>query len=180
MKNFLPVTIGTLALCFTNAASAREYVPYIGADYTYATAHASEGLRPHYQVFDLNVGTKYNPYFVTEVFYAQSASEHKKIEDGKLKTSYRAYGLDLATYLPCTTHADLFLTGGLGEYVLKYQLTGQKHQKDSGMGYRLGGGLMLNFNEHVSLRLLARYVALDQISDVNHMVEYGLGLRYHF
>lgn len=180
MKNILPVTIGTLALCFSNAISAREYVPYIGADYTYATAHASEGLRPHYQVFDFNVGTKYNPYFGTEVFYAQSASEHKKFEDDKLKTSYRAYGLDLAAYLPCTTHADLFLTGGLGEYVLKYQFAGQKHQKDTGIGYRMGGGLMLNLNEHFSLRLLARYVALDKVSDINHLTEYGVGLRYHF
>ena len=179
MKNILPVSIGTLALCFAHAASARDYVPYIGADYQYVTAHASEGLRPRYQVFDLNVGTKYNSYFGTEVFYAQSASEHKKIEDDKLKT-YRAYGLDLATYLPCTTHANLFLTGGVGEYVFKYHFAGQKNLKDTGIGYRMGGGLMLNLNEDFSLRLLARYVALDKVSDINHLTEYGIGLRYHF
>lgn len=183
MKNILFFATTALILTLSgtsNADTTREFIPYAGVDYLYAPTYASYGVRPHYHAFALNIGTKYNSHFGTEVFYAQSADEHKKLEDVKLKTSYQAYGLDATTYLPLCPATDLFITGGLAQYIFHYKPQGLSRKKDSGFGYRIGGGLMLNLNEHVSFRFLARYVGIDRVSDIDRLTEYALGFRYHF
>lgn len=182
-KSFLSVftavaVSGTSAFAATSQPSA--YIPYLGIDYGYVEAKAQK-LKPYYNSFILNLGTKYNPYFGTEIFYQQTSSDSKKFAEGKFKSSYRAYGLDIAAYLPlgCYHTADLIATGGIGEYVFKKKFSGGKHHNDSGWGYRVGGGIAYNFSENVSLRLLARYVGLDKVSDFNHLMEYSAGIRYY-
>lgn len=171
------------ALCFSSVAHAEDYayIPYIGLDYGYINAHAA-GTKPTYQAGGINIGTKYNDFFGTELFFQQTGSDSKKIADGKYKSSFRAYGLDIAAYLPlgCEHRLDIFATTGIGEYVFNKKFTGDKHHNDSGYGYRFGSGLMFNLDENISFRAAVRYVNLDKISGYDHMMEYSAGIRYHF
>lgn len=158
-----------------------EYTPYAGVDYGYVEASA-KSLNPNYHAAGINLGTKYNDYFGTELFFNQSGSDAKKTNGGKYKTSYRAYGLDATVYLPlgCYRTFDLIATAGIGEYVFEEKLNGGKHHDNSAWGYRIGAGVMYNLTENISLRVLVRYVGLDGISNFDHLNEYTLGLRYHF
>ena len=174
----------TFAAALAPAALKAEtpaYVPYTGVDYAYVSAKAHE-LKPHYNALQLNIGTKYNSYFGTELFYQQSGSDSKKIADGKFKSSYRAYGLDATAYLPlgCYQTTELFATAGIGEYVFRQKLTPLKHKNNSAIGYRIGGGIMYNVTENISFRLGARYVGLDRINTFDRLTEYFAGLRYYF
>ncbi len=173
-----------LAMCCVSDVYATdnfEYIPYVGLDYGYVDAKTSYADQD-YNLVNINVGTKYNTNFGTEVFFTQSSSDVAKIDNDKFKTSYRAYGIDLAAYLPigCYQTFDLFGTVGAGEYVFETKLNNNKHRKESAFGYRLGGGIMYNIGENISLRGVIRYVKLNDISKVNHLYEYNVGLRYHF
>lgn len=172
-----------LGIIAATSAQAAEYTytPYVGADYAFTNA-VVKGTRPSYNGINFNFGTKYNDYFGTELFFQQTTSDSKNTAIGKYKSSYRAYGLDIAAYLPlsCYHTFDFVATAGVGEYVLNKKITPQKHHNDSGIGYRLGGGFMYNMTENISIRALARYIGTDKISSYDHMVEYSLGLRYHF
>lgn len=179
------LSAAALALAIATPVSAKDtnkYVPYVGADYGYISAKA-DSVKPKYHAFGVNVGTRYNRHFGTELFYQQTGSDSKKLdESSKFKSSYRAYGLDAAAYLPldCINRYDLFATAGVGEYVFKKKFTGEKHHNDSGWGYRFGGGMMFNLDHHLSLRAMVRYVKLDGVSNFDHLVEYTAGIRYHF
>ena len=185
MKKIFSVGLCLSVFCFSlnvKAAEKFDYIPYFGVDYAFADAKASK-VKPSYHLLNLNVGTKYNKFFGTEAFFEQSSSDTKKIDaSNKLKTSYRAYGLDVFAYQPlgCYNTFDLFGTIGLGEYVFKSKFNKEKHNNDNAWGYRVGAGLAYNFDENISLRAVARYVGLNDISKVDHMYEYSLGLRYHF
>lgn len=177
-------------------AETFDYLPYAGIDYSYNILSAS-GLDLHYNVAGINIGTKYNDYFGTELFYQQSDNYHKETNFGaisnKFKTSYRAYGLDLNAYLPlgCFQTFELFATAGIGEYVFREKFKSTVHvdgitrsygtsYHESAIGYRWGGGLIYNLSDNFSLRASVRYINLDRISDYDHMMEYSLGLRYYF
>lgn len=182
MKNLSAFILLLAALAPTALkAETPAYVPYIGLDYAYTSAKAGS-IKPHYNAAQFNLGTKYNPYFGTELFYQQSGSDSKKIADGKFKTSYRAYGLDVNAYMPlgCYQTTELFATAGIGEYVFKQKFTPLKHKHNGAVGYRIGGGVMYNLTENISFRLGARYVGLDRISNLDHMTEYFAGLRCYF
>ena len=168
-------------LSVVNSAKAEnQYTPYIGADAVYNKAKA-HSLRPQYYGANLNIGTSYNPYFGTEVFYTQVGKETKKIsESEKYKTSYRAYGLDVFAYTPSFLRFKAFATAGAGFYVLKEKTLQNGHTSDEGYGYRFGGGLVYQITSHIALRGVARYVNFDHISNIDHMAEYVVGLRYVF
>ena len=165
-----------------NATDNFEYIPYIGIDYGYVDAKTSYA-KPSYNLLNLNVGTKYNQNFGTEAFFAQSSSDATVINsDNKIKTSYRAYGIDVFAYLPlgCYKTFELFGTMGAGEYVFESKLNKDKHNTESAFGYRFGGGFIYNIDENISIKAVMRYVDLNDISKVNHLYEYSLGLRYYF
>ena len=165
-----------------NASENFEYIPYVGIDYGHIDAK-TQNIKQHYQIANFNMGTKYNNYFGTEVFYEQTSSDTKKIsENNELKTSYRAYGIDVFAYLPigCYHEFDFFASVGGGEYVFYDKLNKEKHNTKNAFGYRVGVGVMYNVSENVSLRAMSRYVDLNDITEVNHLYEYTIGLRYHF
>lgn len=182
MHKIYPIAL-TVALFAAIPAKAEtlQYIPYAGIDYGYVHATA-RNMNPNYHAFGINLGTKYNDYFGTELFLSQTGSEAKKYDGGKYKTSYRAYGLDIAAYLPlgCYHTFDLIGTAGIGEYIFNEKLSGSKHHNNSAWGYRIGAGMMYNLSENISLRALVRYVGLDGISRLDHLTEYTAGLRYHF
>ncbi len=165
-----------------SASENFNYIPYIGIDYGFTNIKTSQHKNNHH-LANINIGTKYNNHFGTEMFFEQSASDTKKINtESKIKSSYRSYGLDIATYLPigCYHEFDLFTTIGIAEYVFNKKYNNEKHHNQNGWGYRFGGGFIYNFNEKISLRATARYVELNDITYINHLYEYTLGLRYHF
>ena len=169
-----------------NTATAEdfEYRPFIGAEYSYVNGVA-DGMRPNYNAGSIVVGTDYNRYFSTEVFYLHSDRDSKNNRNlGETKTSFQAGGLDITGYLPLLCDRDLALLGtaGIGMYRFrtKYHNPALKGGFDSGYGYRIGAGIHYGIDNNWSLRAVARYVGLDKIKNYDHMTEYTLGIRYAF
>ncbi len=178
-KYFLIALLGLLFVSHS-ASAENEYTPYVGLDAVYNKAKAYS-LRPQYYGASFNIGTSYNAYFGTEVFYTQVGRESKKInESEKYKTSYRAYGLDVFVYTPAFLNFKAFATTGAGFYVLKEKTLSAGHTSDEGYGYRFGGGLVSQMTPHIALRGVARYINFDHISNIDHTAEYTVGLRYVF
>ena len=183
MKKFFSVALAASLLATTSAYAARdgEYLPYVGLDYSYADANA-KFVRPHYNSASVNVGTMYNRFFGTEMFYQISDSHKTRSGLEKSKSSYQAYGLDLYGYLPlgCGETFSLLGTAGVGEYTFVKDASFAKKQRDHGIGWRAGVGALVNVDQNWSLRMIARYVNLNQIEDFDHMMEYSAGVRYTF
>lgn len=183
MKRTIFFMIFSLIAFRSNFAKADNYNyrPYVGASYSFVASHA-EGAKPSYHSGGLYIGSEYGKYFGTEVFFNQTSYDKNFIANEKIRTSYRAYGLDLMGYLPldCYNKFDLIATAGFGEYVFAKKSAGEKHHNDSGWGYRFGGGLKYNINNNWQIKALARYVNFDRISDFDHQIEYSTGIEYHF
>lgn len=181
-KTIFFTSLATFSLvCAQSFADSYKYVPYVGASYTYALAHANSAS-PEYNVGGIYIGSEYGKYFGTEIFYNQSTYDKNFINNIKTRTSYRSYGLDLAAYLPlgCENSFDLVATIGAGEYVFAKKAHGEKHHNDSGWGYRFGGGFKYHLDENWQIKPLVRYVKFNKISDFDHQTEYALSMEYHF
>lgn len=183
MKKIIAAALVSGSVLASSAQAAQDgaYLPYVGMDYTYSDANA-RFERPHYNSGSVNVGTMYNRFFGTEVFYQLSDSHKIRHETDKSKTSFQAYGLDLYGYLPFGCYGTFTLLGtvGGGEYTFRKDFSFAKKQRDHGIGWRAGLGAMFNIDQHWGLRLLARYVNLNQVEDFDHMMEYSAGIRYTF
>ena len=162
-------------------ADTNKYVPYIGTDYAYTETSAKK-FSPHHHNISLRIGSEYNSYFGTELFFMQSDTDKHSYPNSENKQSYRAYGLDAAAYLPlgCDKKIALMATAGIGEYVFKIKNRPQKHQNEHGYGYRFGGGLKYLITPSWQTRLLARYINFDHLSNYRHTTEYAVGIEYHF
>ena len=116
------------------------------------------------------------------MFYQISDSHKTRSGLEKSKSSFQAYGLDLYGYLPlgCGETFSLLGTAGVGEYTFVKDASFAKKQRDHGIGWRAGVGALVNVDQNWSLRMIARYVNLNQIEDFDHMMEYSAGVRYTF
>ncbi len=186
MKKFLPLLAATALSLTAFSASAEEnfdYLPYVGLDYAYTNGIA-HNLRPNYNSLSLNVGTDYNRFFGTELFYQYSDDSKKGNYLNKIKSSFQAGGLDIYGYLPLTCNREFALLGtaGIGLYDFKssYNNPAVKGGHDHGYGYRAGLGVIYSLDNNWSVRAVARYVSLDQINDYDHLMEYSAGIRYNF
>lgn len=183
MHNFVRnISILSVATCFSFSAQAieNEYTPYLGLNYAYTTSTAKY-IRPHNNSASLILGSTYNPYFSTEMFF-QYSDKDKLPNSDIARTSFLAYGLDTIAYLPLGRNGSIapLATLGIGEYTFKNKLTNSFHKKDHGYGYRFGGGLSYFIDNNWSLRGIARYIKTDKIRNYDHLTEYTLGLRYTF
>ncbi len=175
----------SLALTAQNAWAndGNHYVPYVGIDYSYSNANA-KFLRPNYNAASVILGSDYNRFFSTEVFYQHSDNSKKTSRNGNLSSRFQAGGLDMYGYLPLTCGRDLALVGTLGagiyDFKKRYSNPYVKSGHDQGYGYRAGAGIFYSLSKNVALRGVARYVKLDKIKDIDHMMEYSAGLRYTF
>lgn len=166
-----------------------EYCPVVGADFVYSVLNFSNNnelikdyAEDEYKAFSLSLGAKFNPYFGIEGFYQHSEegeSNQRNYTEGKLKTSYIAYGVDLIGYLP-THQPNVNLLGsiGIGQYKFegKYKTISEKEDK---IGIRFGLGLQSNINENVSFRLMGRYSHINSDA-VDNMIDLNAGLRFYF
>ena len=189
MKKFLlplvAVVLGAdLSCAHADESSSLNYVPYVGMDYIYSNASA-KNLKPNLNSGSISLGSDYNRYFSTELFYQFSGASKKKTPlHGTAKTSFQAGGLDVYGYLPLLCDRDLALIGtagvGLYDFRKRYSNPFVQDGFDQGYGYRLGAGMFYSLNQDWAVRAVARYVKLDKIKDYDHMWEYSAGLRYTF
>ena len=162
-------------------AVENDYRPYLGAGYAYDEVRA-KGHHSYHNAGIVNIGSVYNKYFGTELFY-QYADKHKFGGGEDLKnSSFRAYGLDMAAYLPlgCDGRLAPTATLGIGEYVFKNEHRFAKDRRERGWGYRFGAGLTYHLDENWALRGLYRYIKLDKVNGTDHINEYSFGFRYTF
>ena len=177
------LTSAIIAAGFIKKAAADDYkyIPYIGVDYVYSQTNA-KGLKPYHNAADVRLGSDYSQYFATELFFQQSDSNKRRPDGEILKTSYRAYGLDLLAYLPldCGKRFSLLATAGIGEYVYNTKLLPNKHHNEHGYGYRFGGGFKYALSQNWQTRFVARHVSFDHLHGYDHNMEYSAGIEYHF
>ncbi len=164
-------------------------IPVVGADFVYSFVNFSddsgiikEFAEDEYKAFSVSLGAKFNSYFGIEGFYQHSEEgESNKLNytEGKLKTSYSAYGVDLIGYMPTDVQNVTVLGSiGLGQYEFegKYETINEKEDK---IGIRLGAGLQTSINDNVSFRLMGRYSHINSDS-VDNMIDLTAGLRFYF
>ena len=177
MNKTLALLAAVSAVAFTSTANAFEYTPYVAADYTYTDARFSENNGGK-----IAIGSNYNKYFGTEVFYQRTGSDRVHSEGETNEFSYQTYGLDTYGYLPmgCEDEFALVGTAGIANIDRKYTLAGEKRNTDNGLGYRLGAGVEYNVNSNVAVRALYRYTFADKLEGVDHMDEYSVGVKYSF
>lgn len=177
MKKSIALLVAVSAVAFAANASAKEFTPYVAANYNYTETAGDFDFNS----YSVNVGTDYNKYFGTELFYQNSDKDHKIIDNEKEKIDFDAYGLDVYGYLPlgCEQKVAPFVTAGIAEYEFDYANNSEK-DSDSGLGYRLGGGVQYKVNNNVAVRALGRYVWTDKLAGHDHISEFSVGARYSF
>ena len=165
------------ALILAGNANALEFRPYVGAQYNITHVN-TQGLPTNVNMnsYSVFVGTEYNKYFGTELFYQNTNKWHKIINGTKVKTDFDAYGLDAYGYLPlgCDQVIAPFATVGIANY----NFGGDND--DNGLGYRLGGGIQYHITNNIALRAMGRYVWTDKLEGIDHMSEFSIGLKYVF
>ena len=185
MKNTIAtllVAVSTFAVA-ANANAENSFRPYVGVDYNYDNGNGND-----FNSGSVNVGTQFNDYFGTEVFYQRSDNDVKTKGLARQETRYfNAYGIDLNGYLPMGCEQEFALIGsvGAGEYEFNtgYNAAGLANNRDHGFGYRFGLGGLYNVTDNVALKAMARYVKFDKLADETEetdMMEYTAGIRYNF
>ncbi len=178
MKNTLALMAAVSAFAFAANASALEYTPYVAADYTYTDSHTGG----EYNGGKVALGTEYNKYFGTEVFYQRTGSDRIHSEDGTNEFSLQSYGLDAYGYLPlgCEQTFALVGTAGFAFEDYKYKFEEMNRKTEHGYGYRLGAGIEYDLTSNLSVRALYRYTFMDKVNGLDHSDEYSLGVKYAF
>ena len=181
MNKNIALLAAVSAIALATSANALEFRPYVGAQYN-VTSHSIKNVHTNMDMhsYSVFVGTDYNRYFGTEVFYQNSNKWHKVIGGNKVKADFAAYGLDAYGYLPlgCDRVWSLLGTAGIASY--KYDYDDGVKGDDHGLGYRLGAGMQYNITNTIAVRGLARYIWADKLDGFDHMMEYSLGVKYSF
>ncbi len=178
MKNTLALMAAVSAFAFAANAGAMEFTPYVAADYTYSDmqnlAEVNGGK--------VSVGTDYNKYFGTEVFYQRTGSDRVHSEGYTDEFSFQTYGLDVNGYLPlgCDQTFSLVGTAGIANIDMKYTPAGETRKTENGIGYRLGAGVEYDITSNVAVRALYRYTFVNKMGGLDHMNEYSVGVKYSF
>lgn len=179
IKTISALMVAVSAVAFSaNAKAELEYTPYVGVDYVNSSISGE-----NFHNAAINLGTKYNKYFSTEVFYQTPLESTKFSDEGyKMKASYRSYGLDAYGYLPlgCDQVVSILGTAGIGQVDVKSKEIGGEHGKDNGWAYRLGAGVQYDVTEAWAVRAVARYSFLDKLDGLDHAMDFTAGVRYSF
>jgi len=162
-------------------AVENDYRPYVGIDYDYSTLNA-RGVDSYLNSGTFIVGSEYNKYFGTEIFYQKSLTKAQETTNGKMKSSFQGYGLDMFAYLPlgCEGRVAPYATAGIGKYSLKKKVSEVHHNDKDGTGYRFGAGISYHIDNNTSLKAGYRYINFDRLSNIDHADELVAGLRYAF
>lgn len=174
-----------------------SFRPYIGLDAgisTFDFGNLSNNLDLNNVIEDkyLNInfilGAKFNRYFGAELFFEQSGDETKSHETTykySLTTKYNAYGLDFLAFLPTTEQLEFFVGVGIGQYnfAVKTKVAVAQQtfleQTDSS-AFRFGIGTQCNLTDNLALRLMLRYIKMNEDYVVKSIKEITAGFRYAF
>ena len=180
MNKNIALLAAVSVFALTANVNALEFRPYVGVQYNYTEIDAAE-VSPDMNSYSVVIGTEYNKYFATEVFYQNSDKSNDMVNGEKVKSDFAAYGLDAYAYLPlgCDRVWSVFATAGIANYDADTSSVEGKSE-DNGLGYRLGAGLQYNITNNIAVRGLARYIWADKLDNVDDMQEYSLGLKYSF
>ena len=120
------------------------------------------------------------------------------------KIDYESYGIDAIYSKPFFNQQfELLLALGIGIYDISTKSNNSVRTKCEGnplftapnyditfnsplslsnqsIGYRFGIGGQYNFNDHLSLRTMLRYIKLSDDKLIDNMIEFSTGLRYYF
>ena len=173
---------------FAAGANAFEYNPYVGINYNYSDTsyEGTEGYEPLFNSASVSLGSSYNKYFGTEIFYQISDNYGKKYTNSKAGSNFQAYGIDLYGYLPlgCDQVLSLVGTVGVAEYDFEDKNTengfARETYDDNGIGWRIGAGAQYSIDENWDVRAIARYVNFNKLDRADDMVEYSAGIKYNF
>jgi len=162
-------------------AGENVYRPYVGLDYVYDTMNAKY-VDSYLNSGTFVVGSEYNKYFGTEVFYQRSLTKGQEVDGQKMKSSLQGYGLDVYGYLPlgCAQIFAPYVTAGLGKYSLKKKIAGLRRNDKDGTGYRIGAGISYRLDNNISFKAGYRYVDFHKLSTVDNAQELVIGVRYAF
>ena len=180
MNKNIALLAAVLAFTLTANANALEFRPYVGVQYNYTEVDAEE-VKPDMNSYSVVVGTEYNRYFSTEVFYQNSDKSNDMVEGVKVKSDFEAYGLDAYASLPlgCDRVWSVFATAGIANYDADTSSI-QGKSEDNGLGYRLGAGIQYSITNDIAVRALARHIWADKLENVDDMKEFSLGVKYIF
>lgn len=175
----LMLAASTFALASNVAAAELNFKPYVGLDYAHTRMSSHS---PYYHSPKVNIGTMFNKYVGTEVFFQQAAVDYKG-SHGKANSYIQGGGLDIMGYLPigfgCQEKLSLIGSVGFGEYRITYKSGGTKG-RDTGHGYRVGAGAMFDVTENIGIRAMYNRIQADKLAGLDHMNEYTVGVRYSF
>ena len=181
MNKNIALLAAVSAIALATSANALEFRPYVGAQYNLTSASVKDMPNMDMHSYSVFVGTDYNRYFGTEVFYQNSNKWHKVINGEKTKVDFEAYGLDAYGYLPlgCDRVFSLLGTAGIANYDFDVADNNAKGE-DNGLGYRLGADMQYNITNNIAVRGIVRYIWADKLDNTDHMMEYSLGAKYSF
>ena len=185
-KTLLLAGVASVLAFNANAANYNwmdEYEPYIGADYVYSYAKfggEARHMKDSYNSGAVNLGVRMYDYLGLEAFYQQSGERTTHKDNGKYKSEFLAYGLDMYGYMPIMC-SDFNLLGSLGlaNYRVKFSYPESKSKHQNRIGYRAGVGVQWNFTEHLAARVVGRYTYLG-MERLYNLKEVTAGLRYTF
>lgn len=187
MKKIL--LLSGVAFLFSTAAEAMmhhnwpEIKPYVGAEYVYSRAKlggSAGGLKRNFNSAKADLGMEIYKNLYTEFSYQQSWQVKNKhyFDTHSVKQRFAAYAMDLYAKMPimCSPFG-LVATGGLALYdVTQKGLADKSFQK---VGYRIGGGMQYDMNEHWAARVIGRYSYVGANRLDNYM-EVAAGMLYKF
>ena len=187
MKKFLLLT-GTAMLISANANAMMHYdwsniKPYIGAEYVFSNAKlggTAGGMKDNFNSMKGDLGMEWYKDIYTEFSYQQSWQIKNKngFDDRSVKQHFAAYAMDLYGKMPimCSPFG-LVATGGLAIYdVTQKGLPDKSFQR---VGYRIGGGMQYDMNEHWSARIIGRYSYVGA-NRLDNYKEVAAGMLYRF
>lgn len=179
---------------------------YIGLDYSKSNFEGDTIRRQmlgkiHYESkfnksdsYNFILGSKFNNYFGTEIFYQQSSdiessldSDFMNINNSNLK--YQSYGIDFLAFMPLHKYLDYIVSLGIANYEIKgkHELSNSdavgkisKNISSNTFGYRLGTGIGVNITKDFSVRLMAKFIKMQKDDVLDRIIEYSLGFRYMF
>lgn len=185
MKKFL--LLAGVAVCAATNAQAmmwhKDFVPYVGAEYVYS--HAKQGslaknLKDDFNSGKFDLGMEMFKNYSMEFSYQMSGElKNKNAYNGKkVENSFSVYAMDMYGKYPimCSNFSVLG-TGGLGIYHVEHK--GLPNKSFNKVGYRIGGGMQYDINEHFALRTLGRYAYLGA-NRLNHTAEVTVGMLMKF
>lgn len=172
-----------------------------GGDYTFDT---NEFERRNNSVA-LSFGWRPFKYIGIEAYYLTSLKETKndnfwsktsytEFETSEQEVSYKSYGIDLLGYFQINDYIDFIASIGVGKYDVEADVTvsarnvgvppniirsESKKFEDSVTAYRIGGGFQVWLSNHISMRIMGRWIRLGgEFAD--YVTEVNAGVRYHF